>query len=194
MTTCHWSAQRNRRVFVLDSPGDPRAPDLQSGRVQRTIDKSAYRPAHRPQFILQDTYGDETTIPTSLLNELDPEELSKVAEWWSSLSHQDQAAIESLLEDGPSLPTVPVDLHDEAEPDVYDDAGDRYEYLVNHELRPIGITLSCGTPILPGVALLAPLWPPYPASSRYSTWELSDDLYAKLEAGFGILLKQPPYI
>lgn len=86
-----------------------------------------------------------------------------------------------------------MDLHDEAEPDVYDDAGDRCEYPVNHELHPTGVRLGCSTVVLPGVSLLAPLWPPYPVNSRYSTWELSDDLHAKLEAGFGVLLKQPPY-
>jgi|688.fasta_scaffold942786_1 hypothetical protein len=144
-------------------------------------------------IVWSDANGDKITIPAALINEVDPQQHLQVIAWWSSLSHQDQAAIETLLEESPFLPTIPVDLHDEAEPDVYDDAGDRYEYLVNHELHPIGVTLSCSTIVLPGVALLAPLWPPYPASARYSAWELSDDLYAKLEAGFGVLLKQPPY-
>lgn len=73
---------------------------------------------------------------------------------------------------------------DEVFPDAYDDSSDRYEYLVNHEHCPIGETLGCPGYILPGVSLLAPLWPPYPVEVRYRPWHLSDELKSQLESGF----------
>jgi hypothetical protein len=92
--------------------------------------------------------------------------------------------LQDFGEEQPALLTAGIMFDEDISSDVFDDAGDRYEYLVNHEHRPIGATLGCPGNILPGVSLLAPLWPPYPVSVRYRAWQLSEELKLQLESGF----------
>lgn len=126
-------------------------------------------------------------IPSSLLEDIDIERHPEILMWWESLSDVVQQSFRYPSVDADPLHTIGTILNEEDLPEVYDDAGDLYEYLVNHEHRPIGPTLGYPGRALPGISLLAPLWPPYPIAVRYRAWQLSDELMRQLESGFRFL-------
>lgn len=83
------------------------------------------------------------------------------------------------------METYPFKITDEYEPQFLDDdCNDLYEFLVNHEHKPLGITMGSHTIPLPGIALLSPLWPPYPSEVRYPEWSLSKTLHSQLQAEY----------
>lgn len=97
----------------------------------------------------------------------------------------------TVLADAPAMPTFPFELEDERAPEYLETDIERYEYLVNHEHRPLGMTMSNRTIPLPGIALLSPLWPPYPIDVRYRAWALTDTLYSQLQSEFERQTFQP---
>jgi len=121
-------------------------------------------------------------VPGELLDSVQTSDWRMVDAWWSSLSEQHQDEVWALLDEEEFLPTIPWEPEDEAPAEFLDEDMDRYEYMIAHEIRPLGITMHNRTVVLPGVALLSPLWPPYPAEVRYRAWSLTDQLYSDLQA------------
>lgn len=155
------------------------------------IDGFATRKYHDPHFVRESEVEAVKPrqavieIPASLLDELSPSDRPIVHAWWVSLLDSDRTELTSLMEDKGVMPTFPLALEDERESEYLDAYDDLYEYWANHELKTTHVSFFGPREIyFRGIALLSPLWPPYPNEVRYRPWELTDTLYAQLRTAF----------
>lgn len=121
-------------------------------------------------------------LPEYSLTTLTAPDLPVVQAWWQALTDVQRSEVLDVLIERESLPTFSIELEDERLSDYLDEDQDRYDYLVNHEFRATGLMMFDSSVPLPGIALLAPLWPPYSVADRYQSWRLSSVLYSQLSA------------